>query len=289
VSRRTAIGIGVLVAMSACMNPSTDNANLVLQRMAAGLGDISSGNLSMRFEMSVKDRKSGGFELEGPFSLRSDGRYPIVEFEHTRFDGDEEARVGTFVSTGDAAYVVRDGKSDRVGDEQLASTGLADLVRPAEDGRDAEGPATGDTGTETGLGQLNIDGWIEDDPEISGGGLVGGVDTDKVTAELDPAELMNGLVQLGQALGGGVAAQLRPLGRADRERVRRAATEAKLETWSGKDDRLLRKLIIEIGFGLKNEDLVEKLPQLADARIRLEAAITALNEPVDVEAPGADE
>jgi hypothetical protein len=281
-----AILVALSLAMFACLTASTDDASLVLQRTAGSLGEISSGTLDMRFEMSAKDQKPGGFELEGPFSLRSAGHLPVVRFEHTRLDGDEEAVRGTFVSTGETAYVVRDGKSRRVPEDLLTSSGLTDLVRPVDDG--ASGSAAADQAG-SGLGRLNIDGWIDGRPEISAGGLVGGVDTDKVTADLDVGVMMDGLIQLGRSLGGGVAAQLQPLDDTDRARVRRAVTEAKLETWSGKDDRLLRKLIIDVVFGLKNKEMAEKMPLLSEARIKLEAAVTDINDPVKVEAPDADE
>lgn len=237
----------------------------------------------MRFEMSVKDRAPGGFELTGPFSLRSDGHLPVAELDHTRFDGDEDAVEATFVSTGDAVYVVRDGKSTRVPDDQLAATGLTELVRPVERSDDAT--ATGAATDATGLGRLDINDWIDGEPKIAGGGLVGGVDTDKVTANLDAGELMQGLVELGRTLGGGVAGQLEPLSDDDRARVRRAAKIARLETWSGKDDGMLRKLVVSVTFGLRNEEMAEKMPLLSEASIRLEAAVTDVNGSVEVEPP----
>jgi hypothetical protein len=276
----------VALVVAGCGGPSTDNAALVLQRTAANLGEISSGTLAMRFEMSVKDRDPGGFELEGPFSFASKGHLPVLELEHTRFDGDEEAASGTFVSTGDVAWVVREGKPRRVPDGVLRSSGLTDLVRPAEAASAAPGAESGDASS--GLAELNIDDWIEGEPEVSGGGRVGGVDTDKVAADLDAGAVMDGLIKLSRALGGGVAAQLQPLDETQRAKVRRAATDTTLETWSGKDDHLLRKLVLDVTFGTRNETLAEAVPQLAEARIKLEATVTDLNEPVEVDAPAGD-
>ena len=280
---RRLLAVSVLV-IAGCAGPSTDNASLVLQRTAAKLGAISSGTLEMRFEMSVKDAKPGGFELEGPFSFASAGHLPVLELEHTRFDGDEEAEAGTFVSTGEAAWVVRDGEPRRVSDAILRSTGLTDLVRPVRTASaGGSPPATTDGGG--GLAGLNIDDWIDGDLEVSGGGRVGGVDTDKVDAHLDAGAVMDGLVQLARALGGGVAAQLEPLDDTERAKVANAASDATLETWSGKDDHLLRKLVLDVAFGTKNEALAEAVPQLAEARIKLGAVVTDLNEPVEVDAP----
>jgi hypothetical protein len=232
------------------------------------MGEIRSGTLDLRFETSMKGDNASGFELSGPFSLTSDGELPIAELEHKRFDGDNAERTGTFVSTGTEAFVVRKGKTTKIPPEQIASSGLSALVS-----RDTE---------DSGLGRLDIGNWITGRPDVSAGGLVGGVDTDKVTARLDPGRVLNGLIELGRALGGAKELQILPA--AERARLKAAVDKAQLEVWSGKEDRLLRKLTLEVVFGVRKE-LKEKLKRIDGATISLEASITKLNERVRVKRP----
>lgn len=280
IPKRIAAVVLVLMSGAGCLTPSTRNAEAVLSRTADNLGRITSGDLFVRFEMSTKSTDPGGFELEGPFSFESDGRYPMADLEHVAFDADEEERKARFVSTGSAAFIVTDGKSRRLSDEDLAGTGLSELVRT--ESADATGGG-GEGGG--GAAQLNVDAWIDGKPEISGGGLVGMVDTDKVTADLDVGEVMDGLVRLGGSFGGGIAGDLRPLSSDEKERVANAAEEATLEAWSGKDDRLLRRLVMQIVFATPNEELSERVKALSGATIKLEAVVTDLNKDVDIEAP----
>jgi hypothetical protein len=287
--RRCIAVLALASSATACMSPSTRDAQAVLSRTAANLGRITSGDLFVRFEMSTKDAKPGGFELKGPFSFESDGRYPLADFEHVAFDGDEEERKARFVSTGSEAFIVTEGRRRQLSNTDLDASGLADLVRTDTQttggdagGEDAEGESA------SAAAELNIDSWIDGTPEISGGGLVGRVDTDKVTADLDVGEVMDGIVRLGQMFGGGAAGELQPLSEEEKARVVRATESATLEAWSGKDDRLLRRLVMEIVFATPDDDLAERVKALSGATIKLEAVVTELNKDVQIEAPPSD-
>lgn len=256
---------------ASCVTPSTRNASAALTDTTRRLGRISSGTLDLRFEMFVREDEPGGFELEGPFSLRSPGRLPVAQLEHTRFDGQDVETSGTFVSTGRRAYVVRKGRAKRLDDEAIAATGIARLVRTDDE--------------PDGLGHLAVDDWIAGEPEVSAGGLVGGDDTDKISVDLDAGELLDGLVAIGRGLGGGAAGRLQPLSASERARVTRAVSRATLEAWTGKEDRLLRKLVITVAFTSPNEKLAREVDMFSGATIKLEAAITDVNERVVVEDP----
>lgn len=282
-ARRATAILALLLSGAGCLTPSTRDAQAVLSRTAANLGRITSGDLLVRFEMSTKDGEPGGFELKGPFSFESDGRYPLADFEHVAFDGDEQERAARFVSTGSEAFIVTDGRRRRLSDADLESSGLTELVRSeptVEAGGDqSEGSSP--------AAALNIDAWIEGTPEISGGGLVGRVDTDKVSADLDVGEVMDGLVRLGGTFGGGTAGELHRLSEVEKERVANAAEKATLEAWSGKDDRLLRRLVIEVVFTTPNEELSDRVDALSGATIKLEAVVTDLNKDVEIDEPAA--
>jgi hypothetical protein len=254
------------------MRASTSDSIAVLRQTGDNMVRIESGDLFVRFETAVADGDPSGFELDGPFSLKTEGNYPVAELDHKRFDGDEEQE-GTFISDGNRVFVERGDERVRISDSQLAASGLAELARH-EDGEDGDE-----------LEQLDVAAWIDGDPEVTGGGKIEGVDTDKVTADLDVAEVINGLIDLGRALGAGSAASLQTVEGTEMDRVRNATENATLQIWSGKKDHILRKLEARIEFAVANEKIAEKLGNLSGATITLEATLGSVNEPVDVEAP----
>jgi hypothetical protein len=81
--------------------------------------------------------------------------------------------------------------------------------------------------------------------ESSDDGDVGGTDTDKIEADLDVVAAVNDLVELARGFGG---PDLDPIEGAEAEQLRSAVGDAKLQVWTGDDDRLLRRLRIEADF-----------------------------------------
>jgi hypothetical protein len=265
--RRMLTCVVIAVSMVGCIRPSTSDSVALLRSTADNMVKIDSGELQMRFAVETSDDDASGFELNGPFSLVSDGRYPVAELEHTRFDGDEEQQ-GTFVSDGQRVSVEGDGRRTAVSEAVLSASGLAQLTRDRDD---QEG--------ESALAEVDVSSWVDGEPEVAGGGLVEGVDTDKVRADLDVAEVINGFIELGRTLGSGAAARLEPIAGDDISRVKRATDEATLEIWSGKNDRILRKVVANIVFAVPNKDVAERLGELSGATVTLEATLGAVNEP----------
>ncbi len=267
---RLLLALVVSTGLAACMNPSTSDSVALLRSTADNMVKIDSGEVHLRFAVETSEGDESGFELDGPFSLVTDGRYPVAELDHLRFDGDDEQE-GTFISDGNAVSVERDDERSRVPESVLAASGLAELAR---------GDDSDDAGA---LAQVDVGSWVDGEPEIAGGGLVEGVDTDKVTADLDVAAIINGLIELGRTLGSGAASRLQPIEGDEVSRVERATEEGTLEIWSGKDDQILRKVLTRIVFEVGNEEVAEKLGELSGATVTLEATLGAVNEPVDVD------
>jgi hypothetical protein len=269
VSRRShsiLLCIALTAFAPACVTASTDDAEGVLRSTARNMGEIRSGTLELSLSTALKDRKPSGFRVSGPFSFDSPGEFPVGRFEHTRFDGDRET-TNTLISTGTSAFVRTTKGTFRLGPaDTRALRGL------------------GSRGSSGIASQLEIDDWMRGRPTVSAGGLVGGVDTNKVIAQLDPAAVMNGLIQIAEGLGSPAAGRLAQLEGAEAERVRRAVRRATMEVYSGKDDQVLRKLMMHVVFGVDREDLAD-VKELQGITIDLEASITELNEPVRVSAP----
>ena len=261
-----AAGAGLALLLSACARPS---AQEVLAETAANLGRIDSGVLSMRMIAESTGELAGkmGFELEGPFALPvGDETLPVAEFTYTQVAGTESAEA-TFISTGEQAFVEIDGQAYELPAEELA-----------------EQPAAAPAAAAAGLGTLRLNEWIRN-PELSEGGDVGGTDTWKVTAELNAGQAIPDLMELSGSLGS--SGMLAPFEGAGAQQLEQAVESSTLEIYTGKDDRLLRRLVMDIRLGLAHlaEDLGEAVTGLAAVRLRFDVDVSEIGRQVSVEAP----
>ena len=261
--KRAAILLASLTLLAAC--GGSESPEDVLSETATKLGDIRSGDISFTLVVESGERRTG-FELDGPFSLAKEGRLPVAEVEYTFLAG-EERQTATFISTGTEAFV-------RIGDEafQLGE----------EDVRDLRGRTAG-LGEDGGLAQLELDDWIVE-PTLSEGEEVGGAETDRVRAKLDVVAAANDLLALVRSFDAGAAPTIEGK---SAEQLRRAVRRATIDVLSGTEDRLLRRLVIdmELGAELPKDEFGTLLEDLSQARFRLELEIREPNQPVEVDAP----
>jgi hypothetical protein len=247
------------LALGGCGGGGSNSAEEALAETAENLGEVTSGDLSFRVAAS-SDENEIGFELDGPFDLGDKSGLPVAEIEYTQIAGSETA-TATFISTGEEAFVRIDDQTYRLPEDQVAEFG----------GGGAQG---------AGLGELRIDGWLEN-PELSDGGDVDGDETDKIVADLNPVAAANDLLALVGALQGDEPVQLE--GRSA-EQLENAVESSRIEVFTGKDDRILRRLVIEADFAATVPRELQDLT-LPEAHFELVLELTKPNEDVEVEAP----
>jgi hypothetical protein len=254
------------------------DAQSVLSVTASRLGEIRSGELTLSLIAEGGDTRAG-FELAGPFALPEEGRLPVGKLAYTQIAGERQATV-TLISTGDEAFVEANGRTYVLPERQadrLRAVGGSLGESSGSSGSGGSGEASG-----RGLGTLGLDAWLLD-PEVSEGEPVGGTETERISAELDVVQAANDLLALLAAFQGGRAAQIE--GR-DAETLRGATEAATIELLTGKEDRLLRSLVVDLRLSAgAPEGLREQLGPLGRAHFRLELGIANPNEPVSVEAP----
>jgi hypothetical protein len=266
--RVTFLASGAIVALllSACARPS---AQQVLADTAANLGRIDSGVMRMGMLAESTGQLAGemGFELEGPFALPvGDETLPVAEFRYTQTAGPETAEA-TFISTGDQAFVEIDGQAYELPADELA-----------------EQPAAAPAAAAAGLGSLRLNEWIRN-PQLSEGGGVGGADTWKVTADLNAGEAIPDLMQLSESLS--TSGLLAAFEGAGAEQLDQAVESSTIEVYTGKDDHMLRRLVMDIRLGLSHlaEELGEAVTGLATVHLRFEVKVSDIGRDVSVEAP----
>jgi hypothetical protein len=260
--RRAASLVALVLFLAGCGGGG--EANKVLSDAAGNLGKLRSGDLTLRLVVSSRQGTKGriGFELRGPFALRPGG-LPVAKIAYTQIAGAHEG-TATFISTGAKAYAEVNGKAYELPPSSTES------IRQAAGG-----------GSGSGFGQLRIDNWVKN-PKVTDGGDVGGVSTRHVSGDLDVVAAANGLLDLIRQLG-----RAAPTLEGDQaKQLEQAVQSSSFDLWSGRDDHLLRRLLLKADLGLQvPESLRRVLGDIVGAKIDFELAVSGPNKPVSVPPP----
>jgi hypothetical protein len=249
------VGAAAALLLSSCSEPSAEE---ILADTASNMAKIESGKLTMRMLTGVTNEPQSdvGFELAGPFSLE-DGSL-VANITYTKVAGPERASA-TFISTGERAFV-------ETGNE-------VSEVPPIPFSREIGGAGGG-------LGALPIGHWFQD-PSLSDGGRVGGAETYRVQAGLNVGAALADMFTFARQLGAGSVAGLPPMQPADLDHLERIVRSAKIDIHTGKDDRLLRRLMMNVSFAASGpSELDAVLESLSGVRFTLELSIDEPNLPI---------
>ena len=259
---KRALCLLAVLALAACSGGGgEESATDILGETADNLGEIRSGDLTLELLFSTSQGQQQGFTLEGPFSLAGE-RLPVAELAYTQVAGDQQAQL-TFLSTGEEAFV-------EVNDVayELPGTVEGEIEQ-----------ATAELETD-GLGErIELGNWLED-PERSEGGNVGGAETDKIVADLNVVNVVNGLLEIAAAFNGSEAPPA--IQGQSAEQVRNSVESARIEVYTGKDDRLLRRLLLSLSF---SPDAPADVKRVLGVDVRFEFAVADPNKDVEVTAP----
>jgi hypothetical protein len=185
--------------------------------------------------------QSVGFDLSGSFERGAANDVP--EFEVSgRIKAGGETVSGGLVSLDDRAFLTQGDTAWRVPEEIWSS--VEDTV--------AQGG-----GSAVPL-NLNPDAWVRD-VKSEGTQTLDGVETEHVSAVVDPQALAKDLTQAARAGGAELP---------EREPVKSAG----VDVWVGADDRIMRRLSVEVVLA-------------AGARMKLDVRLTNVNDPQTIEAP----
>jgi hypothetical protein len=261
--RRTAPLLVLAVLAAGC--GGNGHASQVMSDAAGNLGKLRSGNLTLRLVVSPREGTKGriGFELRGPFALRSGG-LPIAKVVYTQIAGSHQG-TATFISTGTKAYAEVNGKA-----YELPASSTNALRQ-----------AAGGSGSSNTLAELRIDNWVKD-PVVTDGGEVGGTATNRVSGDLDVVAAANGLLDLLRQLGRDA-----PTIAGDQaKQLESAVKSSSFELWAGRDDHLLRRLLLKADLGLDVPASLRRiLGSVVGAKVDFELAVSNPNKPVSVAPP----
>lgn len=263
---RTAAIVAAIAAglLAGCGGGGGGGAKHVLAQTADNLGKIRSGVLHLELVVTPRGKTGRGpvgFRLNGPFSLGSPGSFRIA---YTQLAAARQGTV-TVISTGGRGYVEVQGKTYKLPPAQ------ASVLRSA----------TAQLRSSGGLRSFGIGSWVRN-PKISNGGRVGGADTDRVTADLDVVNAANGLLSLARATGR-PSPELR--GR-NAKQLADAVRSSSFELYTGKKDRLLRRVRLEADLALDvPKSLRAVLGSLVGGRVRFVLGVDDPNSAIHVAPP----
>jgi hypothetical protein len=193
-----------------------------------------------------KRSESVRFALSGAFERGAANEMPKFEVD-ARMTLAKQRVAGGFVSLGDKAYFTRGDTGWRL--PAAIWNPVVDAVAKGSAGQSAVIPIHPAT-------------WVRD-VESEGKDEIGGVETDHVSAAVDPKAVVNDLAQATKAEG----TELPNAGA-----LSRAVKRADLAVWVGADDHILRRLSGVVVFAGRG-------------RLALDVRLTDVNEPQQIEAP----
>jgi hypothetical protein len=225
--------------------PSANSTPQQTLDQAFDLGSVQSGKFALRLRLAQRN-EFFRVSLAGAFQKGAQGDLPDFE-THGRLADEKQAATVGFRSTGDKAYFTRGETGWRVPPE---------IWGPVSDGV-AKRNATG------GVLPIHPATWVSK-VESKGTATVDGVQTDHVSATVDPKAIAKDLAQVAKA--NGIDALRNP------GKVSGAVKRAQLDVWVGADDHIVRRAVAVAGFA-------------GNARMAVDLRLTDVNKPQQVDAP----
>lgn len=252
----------------------------LLRDTFAGDKDVRSGKLAMSLRIDAE----GSSQLQGPVTVRIDGpfesqgkgRLPKLGLDAS-VEGTGQDLAGGFTSTGDKGFLSFQGADYAIPDASFAELRRG-FERSQAQAEDRQGGQS--------LAALGIDPrrWLVD-ARTAGEAQVGDTDTIRITAGVDVPRLLDDVERLLQRAGPLAGPDGQSLPRQLSEERKQALAEAierlRVEIYTGKDDRILRRMVVDAGV---------RPPQggasgARSATLHLDVALTDLNESQDIAAP----
>ena len=269
------------LALAACGSSSSGsgsgNAQSLLKQTFATGKPVKSGVLGINFTLNPSGSSTFtspiSFTINGPFQSRGSGKLPQSNFTIAISALGRKGQLG-IVSTGTSGYVTLDGAA-----YQLPAAQFQRL----ESGFSSVG-GSGQTGG--GLSALGIDPqhWLSN-PSVVGSDTIGGTDTTHIRAGVNVTALLADInTLLGKASSSAGTKIPSSIPQATQQKIASAIKDAKVDIWTGKSDKVLRKLSLSL-----NVPVTGRLSTLAggmtSAGIGFSLQYSGVNQPQTISAP----
>ena len=232
---------------------SSTDVNQLLTDTFSGSKEIKSGNVDLKIAIDAQGGNSQlsgpvNVTLSGPFQSQGGGALPEFDLQASLEGGGQNLKAGV-TSTGDKGFVSFQG-TDYVLDDHSSSSSRRATRRRRSRARRTRA---------TSLATLGVDPrkWLTD-PQNAGEAKVGDTDTIKITGGVDVAKLLddvNAALEKASSLGvSGAQGVPEKLTEQQRQQVLDAVKDPKVEIYTGKDDKILRRMVVNMGVDAAGHD-----------------------------------
>jgi hypothetical protein len=255
---------------------SSTDVNELLTQTFTGSKDIQSGNVDLKLQIDSKGGESQldgpvRISLKGPFQTQGGGKLPKFKLDAAIEGAGQSIQAGA-TSTGDKGFISFQG-TDYVLTDQVFQQFKAGYEEAQKKGSDDGGQS---------FASLGIDPrkWLTD-PKNEGDAKVGDDDTIKITGGVDVSKLLD---DINTALGKASSLGLQGAGQVpekltdeQRKQVLDAVKDPRVEIYTGKDDQILRRMVVNLG--------VEDAASNTSGTVAFDVSLTDLNEDQDIAEP----
>ena len=277
--------------LTSCGGDSTsgEDVDTVLDQTFRSEKKLNSGKLTLnataRLEGAAQLSGPVTLEMSGPFDGLEDkiadtGEIPKADLDITASAAGQDFKAG-FTSTGDKVFVNFRGTDYVVPDSQFRRL-TRQLARAQEEDAQNKSPDLATLG-------IRPNNWLKDATE-EGTEDVGGTETIHISGSVDIPKMLDDfdrlLKQAGKLNLSREQLNQLPQGipQATRDQIERSVEKADLDIYTGKDDKVLRKLDAKIQFSVP-EALRQQAGGLKSGEIELTLEIADINESQSIEAP----
>lgn len=236
-----------VAGLAACggdeVSESTD-VDKLLEETFTGEKKIDSGKFELTIKLDVQGSQQVqgpiNLKLSGPFESQGKGKMPKLDIDAS-FEGAGQSLKAGVMSTGEKGFVNFNGTEYVVSDE------IFKQFRDSYENAAKQGEKENQDLKSLGLNPRN---WLTN-AKNAGEEKVGDTDTVKITGDVDVGKLVediNNALQKAGSLGLQGQAQLpTKLTEEQKEQIKKAIKDLKVEIFTGKEDTILRRMHVSLG------------------------------------------
>jgi hypothetical protein len=249
---------------------SSTDVNQLLKDTFSGKKDIKSGKLDLAASVSSGSSGTVNAKVSGPFESQGSGKLPKLDIDLS-FEGGGQSLQAGVTSTGDKGFVSYGGTDYVVSDA---------VFKQFKAGFEQSAQKASQQNQDQSLATLGIDPskWLTN-AKNEGDAKVGDTDTIKITGDVDVSKALddvNTALQKIRSIGGAQASSLPDqLSEADKQQAEDAIKDLSVEIYTGKDDKILRRMVVALKLAAQGET----------ADVKLDFQLLDLNESQDISEP----
>jgi hypothetical protein len=257
---------------------SSTDVNQLLTDTFKGNKDVKSGKLNLALKVDAKGAEGVNgpitLSVSGPFQSQGKSQLPKFDIDFAFTGSGQNIKAG-LTSTGDKGFV------NFQGTEYAVSPQVFQQFKAGYE--EAQKKGSGNSKQKQSLASLGLDPrqWLTN-PKNEGDAKVGDDDVIKITGGVNVSKLLDDVntalqktKQLGVQGTQQLPSQLTP---AQKKQVTDAIKHPKVEIYTGKEDKILRRMVVDLG-------IVDPKGSSGSANINFDLSISDLNKDQTISAP----